>query len=143
MATSGCKVQVHYIGTFDDGVEFDNSYNRGEPLEFILGAQMMIPGFDRAVQGMSVGDKVEIRLEPDDAYGSYREDLIQLVPLDQIPNSDSLPVGDYIIVGEDDASYRVLVEKIENDMVTLNSNHPLAGKPLNFSIELLAEQVIS
>ncbi|MDR3136481.1 MAG: peptidylprolyl isomerase [Coriobacteriales bacterium] len=143
MAKPGARVQVHYIGTFDDGVEFDNSYNRDQPLEFILGAQMMIPGFDRAVQGMKVGDSVEVRLEPEDAYGIYRKDLIRVVPLSHIPHANDLPIGHYIVLGEAQNACQVLVEKIEGDRVTFNLNHPLAGKCLNFTIELISEQTVS
>ncbi|MDR2671742.1 MAG: peptidylprolyl isomerase [Coriobacteriales bacterium] len=142
MAQLGSMVRVHYIGTFDDGVEFDNSYTRGEPVEFILGAQMMIPGFDKAVLGMMVGDQIEVRLEPEEAYGIYRADLVQVVPLTQVPNCDSLPVGQYITINESGVDYRVLVEKVEDGLVTLNPNHPLAGRALNFSIELIYEQII-
>jgi FKBP-type peptidyl-prolyl cis-trans isomerase 2 len=135
-------VTTHYIGTFDDGVEFDNSYTRGEPIEFVLGRQMMIPGFDRAVQGMEVGEKIEVHLEAEDAYGPYREELVQALELALIPGGDAMEVGQYVVFNENKVNYRCLVSKIEDGMVTLDQNHPLAGKPLNFSIELVSEKLI-
>ena len=141
MSNEGKKVKVHYTGTLDDGEKFDSSYDRGEPLEFTCMAGQMIPGFDRGVADMVVGEKKTIRLERADAYGDAKPELIQEVPLEQIPNAKDLPVGQTIYMrGADGQPFPVQVVKIENGMATFDMNHPMAGKALNFEIELLEVQ---
>ena len=93
MSNEGKKVKVHYVGTLDDGTKFDSSFDRNEPLEFTCGAGQMIPGFDEAVKNMEVGQTVKAHIPAALAYGERREDMVQKVPLDQIPNGDQLPVG--------------------------------------------------
>jgi FKBP-type peptidyl-prolyl cis-trans isomerase 2 len=139
MVKSGTKVKVHYKGTLDDGEQFDSSYDRDEPIEFVAGGGQMIAGFDAAVLEMGeVGEVREVHIEAADAYGEYREDFIEEVPLEYIPNAEQLPVGEYIIVPGEDGNYsRILVEKVEDGKATFNHNHPLAGKALNFKIELV------
>jgi FKBP-type peptidyl-prolyl cis-trans isomerase 2 len=138
-------VKTHYIGTFDDGVEFDSSYSRDEPIEFVLGRKMMIPGFDNAVQGMEVGQIIDVRLEPEDAYGPYIDEAVQVVPIDLVPGADEMIEGEFITMNdkETNMSYRLLVVKKDEDSITFDSNHPLAGKALNFKIELVAEKKIA
>lgn len=137
MSNEGKKVRVHYVGTLDDGTVFDNSWERGEALEFVCMSNMMIPGFDKAVKDMEVGQKVNIHLEPEDAYGSYEEVLIEKVPFDEFPNAENLPVGKTIFVQDGDDMFPVKVVSIEDGIITFDSNHPMAGKALNFEIELL------
>lgn len=138
MSNEGKKVRAHYVGTLDNGEKFDSSYDRGEPLEFTCMAGQMIAGFDKAVADMAVGEKKKVRLEPAEAYGEAKPELIQEVPLVQVPNGDQLPVGQTIYMyGPDGQPMPVQVVKIEDGVVTFDMNHPMAGKALNFEIELV------
>ncbi len=135
---TGKKVKVHYRGTLDDGTQFDSSYDRGEPLEFTVGAGQMIPGFDKAVVDMEVGEKKTAHLEPADAYGEPREELVVSFPVDQVPNLDQLSEGDRIFLqGPMGQPIPAAVTSITEEAVTVDANHELAGKPLNFDIELV------
>ena len=137
-ATNGNMVSVHYKGTFDDGTEFDNSYNRGETINFVLGSQQMIAGFDEAVNGMQVGEKKTIRLTPDKAYGQEDPNAFTEVPRQSFP--DDFPLQEGVTVQGTDPEGRPLIgtiNKIEESNVLLNLNHPMAGKDLNFEIELV------
>ncbi|MCI2242975.1 FKBP-type peptidyl-prolyl cis-trans isomerase [Adlercreutzia faecimuris] len=138
MSNEGKKVKIHYTGTLDDGEKFDSSYDHGEPIEFVCMAGDVIPGFDEGVKDMAVGDKKTIHIEPADAYGEVREDLIQEVPLENIPNAEDLPVGGVIYMhGPDGRPVPVQVKAIEDGVATFDFNHPLAGKALNFELELV------
>jgi FKBP-type peptidyl-prolyl cis-trans isomerase 2 len=136
MSNEGKKVKVHYRGTLDDGTEFDSSYGRGEPLEFVCGAGMMIAGFDKAVKDMAPGEKVTVHLEPAEAYGEVREDLLLEFPKEGAP--EDLAVGDKLFLqGPGGQPIPVKVHSIAEDTVVVDANHELAGKPLNFDIELV------
>ena len=91
-AKSGDTVRIHYTGTLDDGTEFDSSSGR-EPLEFALGGEQVIPGFDSAVDGMAVGDSKTVTISPDDAYGQRHEQLVQQVPRNTLPDNMEPAVG--------------------------------------------------
>lgn len=132
-ATSGDTVRVHYTGTLDDGSEFDSSAGR-EPLEFTLGSGQVIPGFDNAVTGMAAGDTKTVTMGPDDAYGQANPDLVQVVDRDRIPPTIDLEVGMQLSAG----SQRLQVTAFDDDSVTLDANHPLAGKALTFALELVS-----
>ena len=99
MSNYGKKVAVHYRGTLDDGTEFDSSYSRNEPLKFTCMAGMMIPGFDKAVEGMEVGETVTVRLEPEDAYGMPDPNMIVKFSKFEVPEFDDLKVGDQVMSG--------------------------------------------
>ena len=138
MSNEGKVVWFHYSGTTDDGEKFDSSYDRNEPIEFTCGAGQVIKGFDDAVMDMEVGDKKTIHLEPAEAYGEVNEELIQEVPLENIPNAENLPLGETIYMhGPDGQPIPMVVAKIEDGKATFDMNHPLAGKPLNFDLELV------
>ncbi|MDR3307871.1 MAG: peptidylprolyl isomerase [Coriobacteriales bacterium] len=137
MAKKGSKVKVHYTGTLDDGTVFDSSVTRGEPIEFVVGTGQMIPGFDAAVLEMEPGDKKTVHIPSIEAYGDYREDFIEEVPVEHIPNAEQLPVGEYIVVTTDAGPMRIKVIRIEDGNAYFDHNHELAGENLNFEIELL------
>lgn len=138
MSNEGKKVKVHYRGTLDDGTQFDSSYDRDEPIEFVAGSGMMIKGFDDAVIDMEPGDKKTIHLEPAEAYGDVRPELIIDFPIDQVPNVDQLSEGTNIFLqGPAGQPIPATVTKITDEAVTVDANHDLAGKPLNFDLELV------
>lgn len=140
MSNAGKMVEVEYVGTFEDGTKFDASADHGETLKFECGAGQMIPGFDKAVEGMEVGQTITVALEPKDAYGEYLEEAVQTVPVAQIPNGDQLPVGKRIYMQTDQGIVPMLVKSIVDGMVTFDMNHELAGKPLTFEITLVSVQ---
>lgn len=138
MSNEGKKVKVHYTGTLQDGTKFDSSLDRGEPLEFVCMAGQMIPGFDAAVKEMEQGETKTVVIPAAEAYGEYREDLVQKVPVDQIPNADALPVGQTVYMqGPTGQPFPVMVREIVDGVVTFDMNHELAGKDLTFEITLV------
>jgi FKBP-type peptidyl-prolyl cis-trans isomerase 2 len=130
-ATQGDTVHVHYTGRLDNGDVFDTSRQR-EPLSFTMGAGGIIPGFEAAVDGLSVGESRSIRIEADQAYGDHRDDLVVSVPRAQAP--DGLSPDDRVQIGDRPA----VVTEVTDEHVTVDANHPLAGQPLNFDIELVS-----
>lgn len=138
MSNEGKKVKVHYTGTLDDGSKFDSSVDRGEPIEFTCMAGMMIPGFDAAVKDLAVGETKTVHIPAAEAYGEYNAELIQQVPVAQIPNGDQLPVGQTIYMqGPGGQPFPVFVKEIVDGVATFDMNHELAGKDLNFEITLV------
>ena len=136
-AKQGDTVHVHYRGTLDDGTEFDSSAG-SDPLVFTIGAGQVIPGFEEALEGMSTGEKKTERIEAGNAYGERREELVFTVGRDQIPPGTELEVGDLLQVGfPDGSSAAVQVASLDESSVTLDANHPLAGKNLTFELELV------
>lgn len=137
LAQKGSRVKVHYRGTLKDGHEFDCSYDRGEPIEFIIGAGMMIPGFDQAVEGMGLGEKKSINIEPEEAYGHYKQELCQTYEKEQFQDVPFRLGGQLQVTGDNDVQFIVTVTDLTDTHVTLDANHFLAGKDLNFEIELV------
>ena len=138
MSNRGKKVSVHYTGTLDDGTKFDSSYDRNAPLEFTCMAGQMIPGFDAAVNEMTVGETRNVRIPCAEAYGEYSEDMVQKVPVSNIPNADQLPVGGMIILQTADGHpFQAKVVSVDAQYATFDLNHEMAGKDLNFEITLL------
>ena len=137
----GQTVSLHYIGTFDDGTEFDSSRGRGQPLTFQVGSGQVIPGFDTAVRTMSVGETQDVRIEAAEAYGEVNPDAYQTVPRDMF-NPEMELVVDATVYGQNEGGQQMMARIVEFDdnSVRLDLNHPLAGKPLNFNIELLSVQ---
>lgn len=137
MSNQGKKVKTHYRGTLDDGTQFDSSYDRGEPLEFTCGAGQMIAGFDAAVKDMQPGEKKTVHLEPSEAYGERRDDLMIEIPADHAPKG--LKVGDKVALrGPNGQPIPVTVTRVTPAKIVVDANHELAGKPLNFEIELVS-----
>ncbi len=138
MSNKGKQVKVHYTGTLDDGTKFDSSHDRNEPLEFVCMAGQMIPGFDRAVEEMQVGETKTVHLEPKDAYGERNDAAVQSIEIAQMPGSEGLNVGDRIVLSDGTGQQfpATVAEKTDTE-ITFDMNHELAGKALNFEIELL------
>lgn len=135
---AGKTCRVHYKGTFDDGTQFDSSYDRGEPLEFICGAGMMIPGFDKAVVDMEVGQIVNIHLQPEEAYGMPDPRNIFEIPFTDLPGSEELTVGEQVYLQDQyGQSFPMMVVGKTDQTITFDGNHEMAGKELNFVIELV------
>jgi peptidylprolyl isomerase len=137
-AKPGDTVKIHYTGTLDDGTEFDSSAGR-DPLEFELGSGQVIPGFDKAVEGMAVGDEKTVAIPPEDAYGPRHDQMVQEVPRSALP--DNLEPSEGMALqarGQDGQVINLTVKEVAEESITVDANHPLAGKSLNFDIKLVA-----
>ncbi|MCH8496550.1 MAG: peptidylprolyl isomerase [Balneolales bacterium] len=131
-------VRVHYTGTTDDGVTFDSSRERDEPLEFTMGQGQLIPGFEKAVEGMSVGDTAKVNIPAEEAYGPVREDMVVEVERARFPEDITPEIGQQLQIQQPNGQPMPVVVKAVNDtQVTLDANHPLAGQALTFDIELV------
>ncbi|MDF9795506.1 peptidylprolyl isomerase [Catalinimonas alkaloidigena] len=138
VAKNGNTVKVHYTGKLKDGTVFDSSLQRNEPLEFTLGQGNMIAGFEKAVDGMQVGDSTVADIPVAEAYGEVRDDMILEVPKKDVPENITPEVGQRLAVQQKDGqSIPVTISKVSEESITLDANHPLAGKDLVFEIELL------
>ncbi|HIZ22009.1 MAG TPA: FKBP-type peptidyl-prolyl cis-trans isomerase [Candidatus Blautia faecigallinarum] len=134
----GKTCRTHYRGTFNDGTQFDSSYDRGEPLEFVCGAGMMIRGFDAAVADMEVGEIVDIHLMPEEAYGQPDPNAIFTIETAQLPGSENLEAGQQVYLSNQMGQpFPVKVVAKEGGTITFDANHEMAGKELNFRIELV------
>jgi len=133
----GDKVAVHYTGTLDDGQVFDSSEGR-EPLEFVVGSGQLIPGFEKALNGMSPGEEKTVTLEPEDAYGPYEDDLVIDGPRSSFPAGEIRVGQSYTVqlAKGDEAEARVL--SVTADRVKMDFNHPLAGKRLTFRLRVVS-----
>ena len=127
MSNTGRTCKVHYTGTFNDGTKF------------VCGAGQMIPGFDQAVEGMNVGDIIDVHLRPEDAYGMPDPEAIIKAPLADMPGAENLEVGNQVYLANS-MGQQFLVKVIEKDdeSITFDANHEMAGKELNFKIELVS-----
>ena len=137
-ARQGDTVQVHYTGTFEDGTIFDSSEGR-EPLQFTIGEEQVIRGFEDAVLGMSIGDRKREVVSAERGYGTREDDLVFEVGREQLPPGTEVVVGDTLRIGfADGQSAAVQVAEVGDDTLTLDANHPLAGKTLIFDLQLVA-----
>ena len=131
-------VQIHYTGTLDDGTVFDSS-RESDPLQFTLGQQQVIPGFEDAVMGMEIGEAKTVRIPADQAYGEHRPDLVLTVRRDQLPPELEPELGQRLQVQDQRGQpFVVTVHEITEAEVKLDANHPLAGQALTFELELVA-----
>lgn len=135
-AQTGDTVSVHYTGKLDDGTVFDSSLDR-EPIEFTLGSQQVIKGFDEAVSGMQPGQQQTVTIPPEEAYGERRDELIFSVPKEQFPNDIRPEEGQQLQMTQGEEVAVVTVAEVGDEEVKLDANHPLAGKELIFELELV------
>ena len=134
----GKTCRTHYRGTFNDGTQFDSSYDRGEPLEFVCGAGQMIRGFDAAVADMEVGQIVDVHLMPDEAYGMPDPNAVFTIEIVQLPGSEELEAGQQVyLTNQYGQPFPVKVTAKDENTITFDANHEMAGKELNFRIELV------
>lgn len=136
-AKAGDVVAVHYTGKLEDGTVFDTS-REGEPVEFEVGSGAVIEGFDNAVAGMEVGQQREVRIAPEQAYGERREEMQLDVPKDQLPEGFAPEIGQMLALQIAPGQQAIArIAGVDDDTVTLDLNHPLAGQTLIFDIELV------
>ena len=136
-AQDGNVVQVNYIGTLDDGTEFDNSYERGEPIAFVVGGDQVLPAFSQGVLEMQVGEKRTLRMSAEEGYGERRNDAIQVFPLESFPEGMEFQVGMQVQGEGPNGPFPAVVTAVAHNGVVLDLNHPLAGQPLNFEVEMV------
>lgn len=135
-ARSGDTVRVHYTGTLEDGSVFDSSEGR-DPLEFTLGSGQVIPGFEEAVSGMVPGEQRRVTIAAPEAYGDHRGDLVIAVERSQLPPGLEPAIGQRLQLSQEDDAFLVTVTDVTSDSITLDANHPLAGKDLTFELQLV------
>ena len=141
-AKAGDTVRVHYEGQLSDGTIFDSSLER-EPIEFILGQDTVIPGFEQAVIGMEVGESKDVSIPPEEGFGEYSEDLVVNIEKSMLPPDINPELGMQLEVSPEEVSSEeetpriFTIADIAEDSITLDGNHPLAGAEIAFKIELL------
>ena len=134
----GKTCRVHYRGTFNDGAQFDSSYDRGEPLEFVCGAGQMIPGFDAAVADMEPGEHRDVHLTPEEAYGPADPEAVITLEIASLPGAEAVSVGERVYLQDPyGRPIPVRITAKDEKTVTFDANHEMAGKELNFHIELV------
>lgn len=137
MIDNGKTVKVHYTGTLEDGTVFDSSQDR-DPIEFEIGAGTVIPGFEEAIKGMAVEETKTITIPSAEAYGEYREDMCGDFPRDQLPDEITPEVGMVLEMQTPEGDMPVRITALEDETLTLDANHPLAGQDLTFELTLVA-----
>jgi FKBP-type peptidyl-prolyl cis-trans isomerase 2 len=138
-AQNGSNVTIHYVGTLTDGTQFDSSRERGEPMTITLGDGQLITGFNDALIGMTEGETKEFTIASDDAYGPHHED--RLTPIDRsiFPENFEFTTGMTVPLQNDTGqNFLAVITEIADDTVTADFNHPLAGKDLTFTVDVLA-----
>jgi len=136
-ANKGDTVRIHYTGRLTDGTQFDSSEGR-TPLEFQLGSGQIITGLDEQIQGMNVGEKATVTIPAEGAYGQHRPEGVQTLPRDRVPEGVDLSLGARLqATGADGQQMTLTVVDVSDADVTVDANHPLAGKDLVFDVELV------
>ena len=136
-AKNGDNVKIHYTGKLDDGTVFDSSAN-SEPLQFTLGKGQVIPGFEQAVIGMNIGETKTTKIPPDKAYGQYRKEMVLEVSKTDLPKDIEVQIGQQLQINQPSGqTFVVTATNISESHITLDANHPLAGKDLTFDIKLV------
>lgn len=136
-AKAGDTVHIHYRGTLDSGEQFDSSAG-SEPLEFTIGGSQVIPGFEKGVLGMTIGDKKTIRIPSTEAYGDYDDALVIQMPREELPALNYELGTELVMQQPSGRSIPVIVIDADNENIVLDANHPLAGEALTFELELVA-----
>jgi len=134
MIEKGSKVKVHYTGKFEDNNVFDSSVDK-DPLEFVVGEGMLIPGFENGIIGLNTGDKKTIEIQPEEAYGPIREELVNEVPRENLP--EGVEVGQVLQAQTEQGPITVTVVELTEEVGKIDANHPLAGKKLIFDLEVV------
>lgn len=138
VVAKGDIVTIEYEGKLDDGTLFDSSKNHGKPLDFQVGVGQVIPGFENAMIGMKKGEEKDIKILPADGYGDVNPELIREMPKSEMPEPEKLKEGTVLLVQlPNGMKLPVKITKVTKDTATVDLNHPLAGKNLNFKIKLL------
>jgi peptidylprolyl isomerase len=136
-AKPGTTVSIHYTGTLADGTTFDSSEGR-DPLTFQMGEGQIIPGLEAALSGMAVGEEKTVTIPSEEAYGAHNPEAIQQVPREAVPEHIPLDLGTQLQVQTPDGrAMPVVVTEVTEEQVTLDANHPLAGKDLTFAVEVV------
>ena len=137
-AKNGHNVKVHYRGTLDDGTVFDSSRDRGQTLDFELGSGNLVPAFEEALVGMGPGETKTLKIASVDAYGERNPEAVVRVPKSSFPEGFDFVVGNFV-QGENETGQpiRATISSVDDEGVSLDHNHPLAGKNLNFEVELV------
>jgi len=136
-AKSGDKVRVHYTGTLSDGTQFDTSAQRG-PLEISLGIGEVVPGFENAVMGMTEGESKTVTIDPNEAYGQRNPQLVHVVERERLPAEVDIHVGATLQASDGEGNVlRLVVVEFDDENVTMDGNHPLAGQALTFELTLV------
>jgi FKBP-type peptidyl-prolyl cis-trans isomerase SlyD len=138
--TKDAVALIHYTLTDDEGKKLDSSEG-GEPLAYIHGNGNLIPGLERELEGKSAGDKLSVKIAPADAYGEYDKALVQRIPRRSLKGINNIYVGLQLHAQSEHGTRAVTVTQVTGDMVTIDGNHPLAGKNLNFVVEVAAVRV--
>ncbi|AMD93786.1 FKBP-type peptidyl-prolyl cis-trans isomerase [Desulfomicrobium orale] len=135
---AGTRVLVHYTGTLDDGTQFDSSRGR-EPLEVVLGQNMVIPGFEKAIAAMEPGQTVTVRIPEAEAYGPHNENMLVTFPRSSFPADIPAALGEQLILRSPEGhEVPALIVDVNETEISLDANHPLAGFDLTFEIELIS-----
>ena len=132
---NGSTVKVHYTGTFEDGQVFDSSLQRNEPITFTVGGKKVIPGFENAIMGMTIGESKKVTLAPEEAYGNFNAEMVQEVPKQFVP--ETVTVGEMLTTQTEQGPFNVIVKEVKDETVVLDGNHPMAGKTLVFELEVV------
>lgn len=132
----GHTIKVHYTGALTDGTVFDSSKDR-DPLEFTVGAGMMIKGFDEGVVGAELGKEIRIEIKAEDGYGERQEDMLFKVPADKLPPELKPEVGMKLSMPTSGGMFPVTVSEVTEEIIVLDANHELAGKDLVFDVEVV------
>ncbi len=132
----GDKVKIEYTGTLEDGKVFDSSKGK-KPLEFEVGAGKVISGFDKAVTGMKKGEEKEVTIKPENAYGKPNDKLKKELPKSSFPEGKTPKVGMNIALNSPKGKIPARIVKVSDDKITIDLNHPLAGKTLNFKVKVV------
>ncbi len=133
----GDTVTIEYTGSLEDGTVFDSSEKHGKPLEFTIGSKQVIPGFENAVKGMEEGEEKTVTLQPKDAYGERQDALLKQIPKESLPKDEPAAVGKVLMLQlPNGMQYPARITEVRDEDVTIDLNHPLAGKALTFKLKV-------